>query len=89
MNIKKPIYLVLVVLLFVIISYGFHAIIELILLNSGAEITWYTHFDGSCALPPVIGYGLLVLGITAGLWIGPKWWNWVYVEKRHWRIKNK
>ncbi|MDP2683756.1 MAG: hypothetical protein Q8P20_01740 [bacterium] len=79
MKFKKTIYIILTTLLFVIISYGLHAIIELIILKSNTNITWYTHFGGSCALHPIISYGLLALGLVTGLWIGPKWWKWVYI----------
>lgn len=76
-------------LLFVIISYGVHAIIEILILNTTENHIWYKHFGGLCALPPKISYGLLILGVVAGLWIGPKWWQWVYIEKKHRRTKYK
>jgi len=89
MKVKKTIYIILSALLFLIISYGLHAVIEIIILNSTDSPTWYTHFGGSCALPPVISYLLPVIGIIFGIWAGFKWWQIVYVERRHWRFKNK
>ncbi|XOU94851.1 MAG: hypothetical protein ACNFW9_02160 [Candidatus Kerfeldbacteria bacterium] len=87
MKLKKVIYLILSELLFIIIGYGLHAILELVVLNSNNNITWYTHFSGSCALHPIISYGLFIASLVAGVVVGLNWWRIVYIERRHWRFK--
>lgn len=83
---KRPVYLVCSTVLYVILSFGLHAIIEQWLLNSRLAdhqtIRWYSFFGGQCALPPVLSYGLLALGLISGPLIGRIWWRWVYVERR-------
>lgn len=86
---KRPVYLACTILLGIILSYGVHAILEIAYLrwaeNTGHVITWYTHFGlGSCALHPVVQYGLLATGIVWGWLTGRIWWRWVYVEGKHW-----
>ena len=83
MKLKKTIYVILSVLLFIILSYGLHALVEIIVINSTDNPTWYTHFGGQCTLHPVISYGLLALGIISGIMAGFKWWKMVYIEHRH------
>jgi len=74
-------------LLGVIVSYGLHAVIELWWISyaqqNGIPITWTYHFGkGLCALPPIVQYGLLALGVAGGALVGPIWWKWVYIEGR-------
>ncbi len=89
---KRTFYIVLATLLGVIVSYGVHAVVELVYLDwaqdAGRSIVWTKHFGvGSCALPPWFQYGLLAAGIIGGFLVGRVWWRWVYVEHRHWRRK--
>jgi len=32
---------------------------------------------------------LFVLGVWLGYWLGVRWWQMVYVEKRHWLFRHK
>lgn len=83
---KRPVYLLCSTLLFVVLSFGLHAVIEQSMLQAqlkaNTSVPWYTFFGGQCALPPWASYGLLVLGVIAGPLIGRAWWRWVYIERR-------
>lgn len=84
---KRPVYLSLATLLGLIISFGFHAVIELWYLSYAQShnlaIHWTQHFGlGSCSLPTWVQYGLPVLGLVGGFLLGRTWWQWVYVERR-------
>jgi len=71
-------------------SYLTHAVIEMTYLNNADNITWYKHWGTfGCALPPIIQYGLLAIGVIGGFFVGRLWWRVVYIEKRHWRFKNE
>lgn len=83
----RPIYLTLSTTLGIVLSYGLHAVVELWWLwyaqRKNIPITWTNHFGkGACALPPVVQYGLLALGMIGGFFLGKFWWRWVYVERR-------
>ena len=86
---KKTIYIILATFLGIIISFLFHAGIEYWYLSStdAAIISWSN--NGSCALPIWLQVLLLVAGIVGGIVMGFWWWKIVYVQKRHWRMKNK
>ncbi len=83
------VYRTVAVLLFVVLSFGVHAVVELAYLHwaeaAGRTVRWYTVFGGLCALPPLLAYGLLALGVLLGLWAGSVWWRWVYIEGRRWK----
>ncbi len=92
MGFKRRVYIALATLLGIIASYGVHAAVELWYLrwaqDNGHVITWTKHFGLClCALPPVVQYGLFVLGAVGGFLAGRVWWRWVYVEGRHWKRK--
>ncbi|MCH7491969.1 hypothetical protein IID19_00045 [Patescibacteria group bacterium] len=90
MRVKKMIYISLSSLLGIMISYIFHAAIEISYINSTDVTKWYKHLGvGSCALPPYIQYGLLAIGAVGGVMVGFHWWRIVYIEKRHWWFKKR
>jgi len=81
---KRPLYIALATFLGVLLSYLAHALIESSYLSyaekNNLTVTWTMHFGvGSCALPPVVQYGLFVVGLIGGFFLGRLWWNTVYV----------
>jgi len=38
-------------------------------------------------LPPAFVFVFLIAGIILGYALGVRWWQIVYVEKRHWRFR--
>lgn len=86
-------YLALSVAFGVLMSFLLHVLLEMLYLNAAessgrlGDIVWTTHFTfGSCALPPLLQYALIVLGMVGGLLLGRVWWRWIYVEHR-WQQK--
>ncbi|MFH0828588.1 MAG: hypothetical protein V1907_00175 [Candidatus Kerfeldbacteria bacterium] len=89
---KRFLYLALSTFLGIILSYGIHAVVELMYLNWAEKtnhlLTWTMHFGvGACALSPYVQYGLFIAGVVGGFLIGRVWWRIVYVEHRHWMRK--
>ncbi len=87
---KRPVYLTLSAVLGILISYGFHVLIELWWLwrTLPSDLVWRSHFGlGSCALAAWLDYSLLLSGTVGGLVIGRMWWRWVYIERRWWRTE--
>ena len=89
---KRPVYVACSTLLGIILSYGVHAVVELLYLRWAEAghhaITWYTHLGlGLCALHPVVQYGLLAAGGIGGWLTGRVWWRWIYVEHKYWEKK--
>ncbi len=87
---KKATYITLATILGVLLSYVMHSALEIwylrILTAHNYTITWYQHFGvGSCALPPLVQYGLLLVGLVGGWLLGHMWWKIVYIDHRHWR----
>ena len=93
MQVKKIIYIKLFALLGLLFSLLLHAAIESIYLNvlarDGTNPTWHSMFGLSCALPVWLVLALPIAGILAGIWCGFQGWRIVYIEKRHWRFRNK
>ena len=89
---KRRVYIFLTIILGIILSYIVHAGVELLYLKvAGFEnVTWYMHWGfAPCSLPPFVAYSILLIGIIGGYFLGRFWWQLVYVEKKHWRFKNK
>lgn len=92
---KRAFYLFLTSVLGLLVSFIVHALIEIMdltwVVHNNHDFTWHYYLGGHfpCALPPVLFYGLPVLGIVGGLLIGRVWWRWVYVEGRHWRRRKQ
>ncbi len=88
---KKNIYVVIAIFLGVFLSFIIHAVIEIIYikysLNNGAALANHPMFGKHCVLPHWLNYGLLVVGIVGGFFLGLYWWKVVYIQKRHWRLK--
>lgn len=88
---KHAIYLILATILGVLLSGIAHAVIEILYLNNAisgnSPVVWRYYLNGAfpCSLPPILFYGLPVLGIIGGFLMGRTWWRWVYVEGKHWR----
>jgi len=92
---KKTIYLILTSFLGLSLSIIGHAVIEVFylkyLLANNLPINWSEALGfggGQCALPVIIQWLLLILGISWGYFVGQRWWRYVYIEKKHWRFKN-
>lgn len=91
---KKILYIILITVLGIMLSYLAHATLEISALrkyiSSGAGIEWHSHFGiGQCALSPFVQYGLFAFGLVGGILLGFNWWRIVYIEKRHWRMRTK
>jgi len=87
---KKTIYLIASTVFGIILSCIAHAVIEIIYLQQADNITWYSQGGvGACALPPAVQYGLVLIGIVGGYFLGRYWWKIVYIERRHWRFREK
>lgn len=91
---KKTIYVILTIFLGLLLSFIFHALFEIVwiktALTNGYEIHGsYFMGVGWCALPIWVQYTFPILGIIGGYFLGQWWWDVVYVQKRHWRFRNK
>jgi hypothetical protein len=68
-----------------------HAFIEMYLiiqmLEAGRVPFAYSQHE---FLPPFLSFILTITGLAFGYVAGVRWWQWIYVEKRHWIFrKNK
>ncbi|HPN54354.1 MAG TPA: hypothetical protein PLB52_00315 [Candidatus Moranbacteria bacterium] len=80
---KKTIYLIASIVLFILLS---------VIARAGLELWYIKSLLKSGTGPSILGNGgyvwpmltfiLLLLGVAAGYFIGQKWWQIVYVEKR-------
>lgn len=91
---KKTIYVILTVFLGLLLSFIAHALLEILLIKiaflQGRTVIGSTFWGvGWCALPAWAGISFPFLGIVGGYFLGQSWWRIVYVEKRHWRFRNK
>jgi hypothetical protein len=86
---KKKFYITMVVVLMLELSFLLHSWIEIQYIESalakGVALS-NTYFLGTlyCVLPWWLQYGLLVIAIIGGYYLGQFWWRMVYIEKRHW-----
>jgi hypothetical protein len=93
MNYKKIIYLLMTMLLFVLLMSMVHSLLDFwyfhtfLASDATPEISQFWIF--STSLPVYIPFLLLLAGLAAGFFTGLRWWQWVYVEKRHWSFQNK
>lgn len=85
---KKTVYLSASVVLGVMLSFLAHAIIEMIYLRLASSQDWPVSFHYGCALPLVLSYGLFIIGIIGGYFLGRYWWRWIYID-RVWEIRSK
>jgi hypothetical protein len=85
MNIKKIIYIILTMILGLILSFIFHAVIEICYLNYllergiSPQPSLLTH---QCYLPSSLQIILLLVGLLGGYFLGRFWWRKVYIERK-------
>ncbi len=89
MQIRKTVYILLVMFLGLLLAEIIHWLIEIWLVNAmldhGVVPVQYISFGAHCFLPPCLQFGLLFFGLFGGYRLGQAWWRIVYVEHRHWR----
>ena len=84
---KRKIYIILTIFLGILLGVIIEASIEKAYINEMLsqgtipESTW----RNSCYLPPIVPVLFLAGGAALGYVLGVRWWQIVYVEKRHWR----
>lgn len=88
-NFKKIIYLILSVTLWILIALIIYGLLTLIVIKNQfcLFLNSNIHFFGQI-YSPLSGYVLWLLlatGAVGGYFIGLRWWQWVYVEKKHWK----
>lgn len=86
---KRIFYLVLWIILGLILSFIFHAIIEIIYLNwakkNDLAVNWV--LNNTCALPLWLIFLLPIFGIIFGLWCGLISWQKIYKKSSFSRDK--
>ena len=90
MDTKKTIYLIAAMVLGLLIALIVRAELELwyikkILLPGANPIS----YGAGGFVPPLTTFVLAIGGLLFGYVIGQRWWQMVYVEKRHWRWRKK
>jgi putative effector of murein hydrolase len=81
MKIKKTIYIALVMVLGLILSFIAHAIIEIFYINyslSRGIILKPSALTPKCYLPSLLQIFLIFAGLLGGYILGQKWWNKIY-----------
>jgi hypothetical protein len=81
MKIKKTIYIALVMVLGLILSFLIHAIIEIFYINyslSRGIILKPSVLTSKCYLPSILQIFLIFAGLLGGYIFGQKWWNKIY-----------
>jgi uncharacterized protein YneF (UPF0154 family) len=84
MKIKKTIYVALVMVLGLILSFIAHAIIEIFYINyslSRGIIPKPSALTPKCYLPSLLQIFLILAGLLGGYFLGQKWWNKIYGKK--------
>jgi hypothetical protein len=87
---KKTIYIIASMFLGFLLSVIVHAKLEIWyiekIIDSGmAPVS----FGNQEFLPPLASLLLAIFGLIFGYIVGQRWWQIVYVEKRHWRMRKK
>ncbi|MDA1334508.1 MAG: hypothetical protein O2794_00635 [bacterium] len=90
---KHHIYIVASIILWVLFTTLVHAGIELWILSYLVS-DWERYSFGLSwgewyLIHNVFATALLLLGIWGGYKMGERWWDIVYIQKRHWRKKNE
>lgn len=80
---KKIVYIALWIILGLILSSIFHAVIEIFYLKWAEANNIVVHWtlNGACALPLWLIILLPILSIIFGVWLGLTAWRKVYIEK--------
>jgi hypothetical protein len=90
MNLKKAIYIICAMILGFLVSLIIHAKLEIWYINQMLDSGIApVSFCGREFLPPLVSFLLAIFGLIFGYIVGQRWWQIVYVEKRHWRWKKK
>ncbi len=76
------------------LSFLAHALIETFYIKfilSKGGVLLNNPFFGKlyCVLPSFFQYSLPIIFLISGYYLGQYWWKIVYIEKKHWRFKNK
>lgn len=85
MNLKKIIYIFLTMVLGLILSFIFHALIEIIYINyllGKGILPKPSAITSKCYLPSALQVFLIFAGLIGGYFLGQFWWKKVY-EKSH------
>ena len=87
-KIKRGIYIYLAVILGILLGIIAYALIEKAYINDllSQGLMPYNFGEGFF-LPPGIVLSFFIGGAILGYILGVRWWQIVYVEKRHWRFK--
>jgi len=89
MRIKKTIYILLTMFLSLLLAEIVHWLIEIWwvnhLLSMGLAPKLYISLGTHCFLLPYLQFGLLILGLVGGYFLGQTWWRIIYIEHRRWK----
>jgi len=87
---KKIFYIGAAMFLGFLLSLIVHAFIEMYLIIQMMEAGSVPFAYGRQEfLPPFLSLSLTVIGLALGYVAGVRWWQWVYVEKRHWIFRKR
>jgi len=85
MNPKKIVYIILTMILGLILSFIFHALIEIIYINfslSRGILPKPSFLTSKCYLPSFLQIFLVLAGLLGGYFLGQFWWKKVYGEHK-------
>ena len=90
-KIKRRIYISLSIILGILLGGIVDALIEKTYINNmlAEGMVPVSTWSNNCFLPLVMSVAFLAGGAIFGYVLGVRWWQIVYVEKRHWRMKRK
>jgi len=93
MNTKKQIYIFLTMVLGVLLTTILHAVMEIfyigLLAENFAKYSLGLNWNAIYIIHYIFTIVLVALGIIGGYFLGQRWWQIVYIEKRHWRFWRK
>ena len=90
MSIKKIIYLTLVVVLGALVGFLVLAFLALVVIKfqelrgplaAGAFLSGLVYGP----IPAILFWVFILVGAVGGFFVGPRWWQIIYVEHRRWR----
>lgn len=85
---KKTIYLIASMFLGFLLSIIGYAFLEKSYINNSLSLgNLPASYGGNWVLPPYLSAIFILGGVIFGYVLGIRWWQIVYVEKRHWRKK--
>jgi hypothetical protein len=88
---KRRIYILVSIILGILLAVITDAFIEKAYINNilakgMVPVSTWSH---NCFLPLFMTVAFLAAGVIFGYILGVRWWQLVYVEKRHWRRRRK